>query len=143
MKIRTSIPSDIIKINHVHTAAFGEKEGPVIADLVNELFKDQTAQPVLSLVAVEGKKLIGHILFTKAGLTKANPPPNARILAPLAVLPFAQKKGAGEKLIKQGLKLLKKTGVDLVFVLGHPDYYPRFGFTPAGVLGFEAPYPIR
>ena len=44
--------------------------------------------------------------------------------------------------IKEGLNQLRNSGVDLVFVLGHPEYYPRFGFTPAGVLGFEAPYPI-
>jgi putative acetyltransferase len=64
------------------------------------------------------------------------------ILAPLAVIPSAQKKGVGGKLIEHGLEVLEKSGVDLVFVLGHPEYYPRHGFTPAGKLGFEAPYPI-
>jgi predicted N-acetyltransferase YhbS len=50
--------------------------------------------------------------------------------------------GVGTRLIEAGLTELKQVGVDLVFVLGHPGYYPRCGFTPAGVLGFEAPYPI-
>jgi putative acetyltransferase len=57
-------------------------------------------------------------------------------------VPDAQKQGIGGKLIRQGLELLSVSRVDLVFVLGHPEYYPRFGFTPAGRLGFEAPYPI-
>ena len=66
----------------------------------------------------------------------------AQILAPLAILPEEQKKGIGEKLINEGLRLLKESGTELVFVLGHPTYYPRCGFIPAGGQGFEAPYPI-
>ena len=64
------------------------------------------------------------------------------ILAPLAIVPDFQKQGIGGKLIEHGLALLSKSGVDLVFVLGHPEYYPRYGFTPAGQIGFEAAYPI-
>jgi putative acetyltransferase len=64
------------------------------------------------------------------------------ILAPLAILSNAQGKGIGGKLIEEGLSQLFESTVDLVFVLGHPEYYPRFGFEPAGVRGFEAPYPI-
>jgi putative acetyltransferase len=63
-------------------------------------------------------------------------------LAPLAVIPKFQRQGIGGSLIKKGLQLLSKSGVELVFVLGHPEYYPRHGFTPAGKLGFETPYPI-
>jgi putative acetyltransferase len=98
--------------------------------------------PLLSLVAVEDEKLIGHILFTKAKVIETTESVSARILAPLAVLPNVQNKGVGGRLIKEGLNQLKKTGVELVFVLGHPDYYPRSGFIPAGVLGYEAPYHI-
>ncbi len=58
------------------------------------------------------------------------------------MIPEQQATGIGAALIKQGLALLKTSGVELVFVLGHPGYYPRSGFTPAGVLGFDAPYPI-
>ena len=61
------------------------------------------------------------------------------LLAPLAVLPDYQKQGVGG-IISHGLKLLTAAGIDLVFVLGHPGYYPRYGFKPAGVQGFEAPY---
>jgi hypothetical protein len=94
------------------------------------------------LVAVEKDQLVGHILFTKAVLKGANTPVSIRLLAPLAVLPEAQAQGVGRKLIKEGLNQLRDTGVDLVYVLGHPDYYPRCGFTMAGMQGFEAPYPI-
>ena len=64
------------------------------------------------------------------------------ILAPLAVIPEYQRQGIGGKLIGAGIDIISKTGVGLVFVLGHPGYYPRHGFKPAGVLGFKAPYPI-
>ena len=64
------------------------------------------------------------------------------ILAPLAVIPDKQSRGVGGRLIREGLRLLSESGVELVFVLGHPEYYPRHGFKPAGALGFEAPYSI-
>ncbi len=142
MEIRKSTETDKIEIEKIHTEAFGEDKGPEIAALVNGLFDDKSAVPMLSLVAVENGELIGHILYTKAVLTGTAKPVSVQLLAPLAVLPGFQTKGVGGKLIKAGLSRLTASGVALVFVLGHPDYYPRCGFTPAGVLGFEAPYPI-
>lgn len=142
MEIRRSNESEKAEIEIIHTKAFGEEKGPEIAELVNGLFDDETAMPLLSLVAVEKGQLVGHILFTKAVFAKTDKPVSIQLLAPLAVLPDVQTKGVGSKLIKEGLNQLKNAGVELVFVLGHPDYYPRCGFTTAGVLGFEAPYPI-
>ena len=142
MDIRKSTETDRVAIEKIHTKAFGEEKGQEIASLVNGLFDDTTAAPLLSLVAVENDQLVGHILYTKSVLTDADRLVSIRLLAPLSVLPEAQAKGVGRKLIKEGLNQLRDTGVDLVFVLGHPDYYPRCGFMPAGVLGFEAPYPI-
>ncbi|MBC2735467.1 MAG: N-acetyltransferase [Desulfobacteraceae bacterium] len=142
MDIRKSTETDRVAIAKIHTKAFGEEKGPEIAALVNGLFDDPTAAPLLSLVAVEKDRLVGHILYTKSVITDTDTPVSIRLLAPLAVLPDAQAKGVGRKLIKEGLDQLWDAGVDLVFVLGHPDYYPRCGFMPAGVLGFEAPYPI-
>jgi predicted N-acetyltransferase YhbS len=142
LDIRKSTEADRIDIEKIHTKAFGEEEGPEIVQLVNGLFDDTTATPLLSLVAVEKDQLIGHILYTRCELTGADTPVSIQLLAPLAVLPDAQAKGVGSKLINEGLNQLKDAGVDLVFVLGHPDFYPRCGFMPAGVLGFEAPYPI-
>jgi len=142
METRESTLSDRPHIETVHPRAFGEEKGAEIAGLVHDLFGDPTATPLLSLVAVEGAELIGHILFTKATLTQTVEPVSAHILAPLAVVPEAQNKGVGGKLIQEGLRYLRESGVGLVFVLGHPDYYPRSGFTPAGVHGLNAPYPI-
>ncbi|MCI5145572.1 MAG: N-acetyltransferase [Candidatus Electrothrix sp. AR3] len=141
MKIRRSTEADRTAIEKIHIQAFGgEEKGSVIADLVNGLLDDPTAAPLLSLVAVENEEVIGHILFTKVVITTQEV--SAQILAPLAVLPASQNKGVGGKLINKGLGQLKESGTELVFVLGHPEYYPRCGFTTAGVLGFEAPYPI-
>ncbi|WDP89581.1 MAG: N-acetyltransferase [Desulfobacter sp.] len=142
MKIRNSYASDRQEIERIHTMAFGKEKGPEIAELVNGLFGDNTAAPLLSLVAVEDNKLVGHVLFTKVDVAQSPVPVSARILAPLAVLPEVQKTGIGGLLIEAGFNRLKQSGVDLVFVLGHPDYYPRSGFTPAGAQGYEAPYPI-
>jgi putative acetyltransferase len=142
LQIRESIESDSLEIENIHAKAFGKKEGPIIAKLVHDLFSDETAEPLLSLVAVENKNLIGHILYTKIKIAQTKESVSARILAPLAILPDFQKKDVGGQLIKESLYQLKNKGVELVFVLGHPNYYPRSGFIPAGVLGFEAPYPI-
>ena len=142
MEIRRSTEPDKADILDIHTKAFGEEKGPEIADLVSGLLGDETAMPLLSLVAVDSAQMTGHILFTKAIVTHTSESVSARILAPLAVLPASQSKGVGGRLIKEGLKQLKDSGVELVFVLGHPDYYPRSGFCPAGVLGYEAPYHI-
>ena len=103
---------------------------------------DETAKPILSLVAVNNNKLIGHILYTKVIITQTESSVYAQILAPLAILPDYQKCGTGQKLINEGLTRLKTSGTELVFVLGHHSYYPRCGFVPAGNQGFEAPYPI-
>ena len=142
LEIRKSTESDKLEIKNIHIKAFGETEGPKIAKLVRDLFHDKTAMPLLSLVAIEGEKIIGHILYTKVKITQTTEPVSAQILAPMAILPDFQSKGVGTQLIKEGLNLLKDSGVELVFVLGHPGYYPRTGFTPAGVLGYEAPYHI-
>ena len=142
MEIRKSAESDKPEIGNIHIQAFGEEKGPEIADLVKGMMNDKTAIPLLSLVAVEDNKIIGHILFTKAEITETTESVSIQILAPLAVLPDVQSKGIGGQLIKEGLIQLKESGVELVFVLGHPDYYPRSGFIPAGELGYEAPYPI-
>ncbi len=142
MIIRVAKEADRNEILNVHKHAFGNEKGPVISKLVNDLLDDETAKPILSLVAVNDDKLIGHILYTKVRITQTESSVSAQILAPLAILPDLQKLGIGQKLINEGLMQLKTSGTELVFVLGHPAYYPRCGFAPAGKQGFEAPYPI-
>ncbi len=142
LEIRKAIESDRKEILNVHNQAFDKEKGPEIAKLVDDLLNDKTAMPILSLVAVENERIIGHVLYTKATITQTKLAISAQILAPLAILPDEQKKGIGEKLINEGIGQLKELGTELVFVLGHPSYYPRCGFFPAGEQGFEAPYPI-
>jgi putative acetyltransferase len=142
LKIRKSKESDLNDVLAVEKQAFGNEEGPEIEDLVNGLLIDPTAIPLLSLMAVKNNQTIGHILFTKAQVVNSKALISAAILAPLAVVPDSQSKGVGGQLIEEGLRRLSESGVELVFVLGHPDYYPRHGFKPAGEFGFEAPYPI-
>ncbi|MCW5210782.1 GNAT family N-acetyltransferase, partial [Desulfobulbus sp. N3] len=91
MKIRKSTESERKEILNIHNQAFGKEKGPVIAKLVDDLLNDETAMPILSLVAVENNKLIGHILYTKAVVTQTEILIPAQILAPLAILPDKQK----------------------------------------------------
>lgn len=138
MQIRQTTDTDIDDVYYVEQVAFNKDKE---AELTKNMLLDPTATPLLSLLAYVDAKPAGHILFTKVHLTN-NPTIKAQILAPLAVVPKYQKQGIGTALIKEGLAMLRKSGVDLVFVLGHPTYYPRCGFTPAGKHGFEAYYPI-
>jgi predicted N-acetyltransferase YhbS len=142
LNIRPSTHSDREALCRVHRDAFGAGEGPEIADLVSGLLEDETARPYLSLVAESDRGVVGHVLFTAVRVHSLGCDPSARILAPLAVAQGFQRQGVGGLLTREGLKQLDECGVELVFVLGHPSYYPRFGFQPAGVLGLEAPYPI-
>ncbi len=139
LTVRYAEEGELSEIMAIHRAAFMEED---VAGLTADLLADPTAQPVVSLVAFDGEKAIGHILFTAA---RFEPEINRRasILAPLGVLPDYQRRGVGKALVKHGMLVLTESGVELLFVLGHPDYYPVFGFMPAGKRGFAAPYPIE
>lgn len=138
MIIRDALESELDDVLEVVNAAFGPEEVP---ELVRNLLVDQSAKPLLSLLAIRDDRPVGHVLFTAVHL-EPGAPVKMSILAPLAVAPEFQRQGIGGRLVGHGLKVLGNSGVGLVFVLGHPEYYPRHGFRPAGAAGFEAPYPI-
>ncbi|WP_439182640.1 GNAT family N-acetyltransferase [Carboxylicivirga taeanensis] len=141
IEIRETNPKDFEDIMTVEERAFGYvKEARLTADLLS----DTSAEPVLSLLAFHDKKPIGHVLFTRVYINEmSTTQPLNHILAPLAVIPEYQKQGIGGLLITEGLNRLKEMGSEMVFVLGHTDYYPKFGFIPdAKKLGFNAPHPI-
>ena len=140
--IRDARPDELPAIHALLIAAFGAEEAPRIIRMVDEAGVDASAQPLLSLVAVQGGRVVGHVLFTHAEVDTGVERVAASLLAPLAVHPEVQGQGIGGRLIRSGLAALKARGVDLVFVLGHPGFYPRLGFEPAGAQGFLAPYPI-
>ncbi len=136
--IRQTTDADNEAVQLVQESAFGQKDE---ASLTLFLLADPSAAPLLSLLALIEERPLGHILFTRVGI-KGNESITASILAPMAVVPDAQGRGVGGELIRYGLWHLKDRNTDLVFVLGHPGYYPRFGFHPAGEQGLQAPYPI-
>lgn len=142
VEIREAVQSDLQAISHLAMAAFGISEGSEIVQLIADLLTDVTAQPVLSLVACVDESIVGHVLFSEARLKPPGQYVSAALLAPLAVHPDFQSQGVGGQLVAEGLRRLSESGVDLVFVLGHPGYYPRFGFSAAGIKGFQAPHPI-
>jgi putative acetyltransferase len=139
MIIRNAEASDLGAVLAVERAAFSSNKE---ARLVETLMDDPSARPAFSLLAFREDRAVGHILFTRAALAGA-PELSAAILAHLSVIPEAQRQGLGAALIRHEMQLLAKYGIDLVFVLGYPEYYPRHGFQPAGRFGFASPTPIR
>jgi len=142
VEIRHAVQSDLQAIFDLAMSAFGHSEGPDIVQLIGDLLVDESAQPVFSLVATANQRVVGHVLFSTVRLTSPGEDVSAALLAPLAVHPDFQSRAIGGQLVAEGLRQLSGSDVDLVFVLGHPGYYPRFGFSAAGKKGFQAPYPI-
>jgi putative acetyltransferase len=138
MEIRETTSADLQDIVYVEHEAFHREAEP---QLTKDMLADPSAEPRLSLLAYVDNQPAGHILFTHGYLTN-NPKIEVSFLAPLAIVPKFQRQGIGGSLIKEGLARLTKAGVDLVFVVGHPQYYPRHGFIPASKLGFEPTYPF-
>ncbi|MFC1983603.1 GNAT family N-acetyltransferase [Chloroflexota bacterium] len=136
--IRRETPEDIDSIRYVNEQAFGEKEE---AELIDKL--RNRGAVTLSLVAVQEAQIVGHILFSPVTIESEYSSFKAIALAPMAVLPAYQRKGIGSQLVRFGLEECRCLGHEIVVVLGHPDYYPRFGFVPAKPKGinceFEAP----
>jgi putative acetyltransferase len=136
--IRPEVPEDIPAIFEVHLQAFAQ-DGE--ARLVSALRQDGNINPELSLVAVHGDRIIGHILFCPIAIVSETGETPAMALAPLAVHQDYQCLGIGAALIEEGIAECQRLGHRIVIVVGHPGYYPRFGFTPARESGITAPFP--
>jgi len=138
LTIRQETPEDIDSIRYVNEQAFGQKEE---AELVEKLRNRGVL--TLSLVAVQKNRVVGHILFSPVTVESDCTSFEAISLAPMAVLPEYQHKGIGSQLVRVGLEECRRLGHEIVVVLGHSDYYPRFGFVTAKPKGidceFEAP----
>jgi putative acetyltransferase len=136
MHIRLEWPEDILGIRHVNQTAFG---AAAEADLVDAL--RQQAHPIVSLVAIDGEAVVGHILFSPM-----TPPSQAGLqimgLAPMAVLPSRQRQGIGSALVRTGIDECRRLGFGAIVVLGHAEYYPRFGFVPASTFGVRSEYDV-
>ncbi len=132
---RSEAPEDVAAVRAVCLAAFPT---PLEADLVDALRADREAWSGGLPVVTEDPagEVVGYALFTRCRVGDGP----ALALGPCAVLPEHQGRGAGSAAIRTGLDLARRRGENLVVVLGHPSYYPRFGFTPASGFGVRAPF---
>jgi putative acetyltransferase len=134
--VREAQPGDRDQIRKVNEAAFGRGDE---ADLIDGLRDEGVI--LLSLVAELEGRIIGHILFSRMSVETAQGPVAVVSLAPMAVLPEHQGRQVGSQLVRRGLDDLRERGERIVIVLGHEEYYPRFGFTPAKAQHLASPFP--
>lgn len=132
ISVREEQPGDVAAIRDLNIRAFS---GSTEADIVDRL--RNRCPDLLSLVAVDNRCIVGHILFSPVTIKTKRGTIVGVGLAPMAVLPEHQHLGIGSKLVRYGLRLLKRRNCPFVIVLGHPEYYPRFGFVPASQYGLE------
>lgn len=136
IEIRDGLEADKAAVYEVNAAAFPTEAEAKLVDALRT-----TAHPCISLVAVDGQDIIGHIMFSPVTLGTFD---ELRLmgLAPMAVSPSSQQSGIGTRLVDAGLEECRKLGVGAVVVLGHAEYYPRFGFRPASQWGIQCEYEV-
>lgn len=133
LEIRESVLDDLPSIEALYPDAFPDEDLlPLVRDLLQE------APIALSLVGMMGSSLVGHVIFTRCGVTGSRG--KAALLGPLAVAPASQRQGIGSAMVRVGLQKQESAGVTQVYVLGDPAYYRRLGFLPE--LRVAPPYPL-
>ena len=137
MQLRSERPQDVEAIDRVNRLAFGQ---PDEAEIVARLRTSDAFIPELSIVAEDEGEVVGHILFTRVWTEPAN---DVRMisLAPMTVIPERQRQGIGSALVRRGLDVARELGEEVVVLVGHPEYYPRFGFELASRFGMTNPFP--
>lgn len=135
--IRREQPQDIPEIRQVLIRAFGQKQE---ASIVEKLRKN--CNSILSLVAFTDGKVVGHIMFSPVVIEGKQGKLVGTGLAPLAVLPEYQRKGIGTQLIQTSIARFKEGGCPFIIVIGHPEYYARFGFERAGRFGINSEWNV-
>ena len=136
IQIRSETDDDKTAVYDLNAAAFPTETEARLVDALRE-----SASEYISQVAVEDQNVVGHIMFTPVTL---DPFEDLRLmgLAPMAVSPSLQRGEIGSELVKTGLLRCTESDVGAVAVLGHPQYYPRFGFRPASRWGIKSEYEV-
>ncbi len=137
MQIRREKPDDIDGIRRLNNLAFGQTMEGCLVDRLRE-----NCRELLSLVAVNDEGIIGHILFSPVAIEARERRLPGMGLGPMAVLPRRQRSGVGKQLVERGIEKLKELGYPFLVVLGHPEYYPRFGFEPAYRFGISSQWKV-
>ena len=139
VKIRPETENDYPQITEVNDRAFGQRDE---GQLVSMLRETEEFIAELSLVAEMDGVIVGHILFFPV-IIRSKPERHYTLsLAPMSVLPEYQNQKIGSRLVEEGLRLARKHGFDSVVVVGHPSYYPKFGFEPASKWKIKVPFKV-
>lgn len=137
IKIREEEPQDTPVIREVNIRAFGQGQEAAIVDRLR-----QNCDNVLSLVAIVENQVVGHILFSPATIESEDRTIRGMGLAPMAVLPEYQRQGIGSELVRTGIEELKSRQCPFIIVLGHAEYYPRFGFERTSRYGIRSEWEV-
>jgi predicted N-acetyltransferase YhbS len=139
MIVRPEQPADLEAIRYVNAAAFGQDAE---ARLVDEIRRGPDFIAALSLVADEGAPagVVGHLMLSRIHVVDGSARTAVLALAPMAVRPDRQRRGIGSRLVREGLGAARDLGWGVAIVLGHPGFYPRFGFEPAAPRGIRCPW---
>jgi putative acetyltransferase len=137
LSIRPEGKEDYSVIREINRKAF---DTDAEANLIDALRKSNV--PIISLVAEYNDMVVGHILFSE--VTIDGHCPNIRMsgLAPMAVLPEYQRQGIGSQLVREGIKFCRDAGYSAVVVLGHPQFYPHFGFKPSAIFKITSEFDV-
>ena len=144
INIREELEKDYEVVERLTEEAFKSAEHSDGTEhlLVNRLRKSDDFIKELSLVAEDNRKVIAHLMLTKAKINNGDMSVETLALAPVSVIPEYQGKGIGSKLINIALESARRLGYKSVIVLGHDKYYPKFGFVPASKYGIKAPFDV-
>lgn len=132
LSIRQETSRDVSAIHHLNVTAFGQS---IEADIVDSLRNAGALRH--SLIAVDGDEIVGHLAFSPVTITEGGRVVHALGLGPMAVSPSRQRQGIGTQLVNFWLEQLAEDKDNLVVLVGHPDYYPRFGFRRAKSFGIR------
>lgn len=138
LTIRKEEEKDYKNVYEVNCLAFQQESE---SKLIEKIRKGENFVPELSLVAEIDDEIVGHILFSRIKVV-GDSVFDSLALAPMAVIPEFQKQGIGSKLIKKGIEKAKEMGFDSIIVLGHKEYYPKFGFQRASKWDIKCPFEV-